>query len=69
MENQLKFKRIQQKYSQTDMARNLNIAVSTYNMYENENRRVPLKIATKISDVLKCEVDDLFIPATFTIRK
>lgn len=69
MENKLRLKRMQHKHSQTDMARKLNIAISTYNMYENENRRIPLKVAKEISNILKCEVDDLFCPATFTIRK
>lgn len=69
MFNRLKSKRENKNYSQTYMAKQLNIAISTYNMYENENRRIPLKIAVDICKILDCKVEDLFYPATFTIRK
>lgn len=55
--------------TQIEMAQKLNIAVSTYNTYENGSRKVPQKIAREIAKVLGVDVLDIFLPATFTISK
>lgn len=55
--------------TQTEMAEILGIGVSTYNMYENGQRKIPEEIATKISQVLEQKKEDLFLPATFTVSK
>lgn len=55
--------------TQAEMAGILCIAVSTYNMYENGQRKVPDEIATKICEILDRKKEDLFLPATFTLSK
>lgn len=55
--------------SQIEMAERLEIPVSTYNVYENGNRKVPEEIARNIANILNVEVKDIFLPATFTISK
>lgn len=55
--------------SQIKMAEILKIPVSTYNVYENGNRRVPEEIARNISRILDVEIKDIFLPVTFTISK
>lgn len=55
--------------SQIEMARRLDIPVSTYNMYENGNRKVPENVAKKIANLLDVKVEDIFLPATFTVSK
>lgn len=55
--------------SQIEMAQKLNLPVSTYNVYENGNRKVPEEIARNIARILDVEVEDIFLPATFTIGK
>ncbi len=55
--------------SQVEMARLLNIPVSTYNVYENGNRKVPGEVAINIANVLNVKIKDIFLPATFTVSK
>lgn len=55
--------------SQMEMAEKLKIPVSTYNVYENGNRKVPEEIARNIAEILNVEIKDTFLPATFTISK
>lgn len=55
--------------NQTKMAKMLNIPVPTYNMYENGNRKVPEDIAKNIAKILEVDVEDIFLPATFTVSK
>ncbi|MBC8590650.1 helix-turn-helix transcriptional regulator [Wansuia hejianensis] len=55
--------------SQVEMAQKLSIPVSTYNVYENGNRKVPEEIARNIAKILNVEVKDIFLPATFTVSK
>ena len=54
---------------QIEMAKTLDIPVSTYNMYENGKRKVPSEIAYKIAKSREVEVEEIFLPASFTIRK
>lgn len=56
-------------YTQEDMAKLLGIGVSTYNMYENSQRNIPLKIAEEISKLLGMPIDHLFLPTKFTVSK
>jgi putative transcriptional regulator len=55
--------------TQSYIAEELGIAVSTYNMYEKGKRKVPEKIASGIARILEIERDDVFLPATFAISK
>lgn len=67
----MKLKKIRESknLTQQNMADLLNITVSAYNMYENGNRRIPAKIALSISKLFKVEMDDIFLPQTFTVSK
>jgi len=55
--------------TQSYIAGELGIAVSTYNMYEKGKRKVPEKIASGIARLLEIERDDIFLPATFAVSK
>ena len=55
--------------SQVEMAQKLGLPVSTYNVYENGNRKVPEEIARKIAYILDVEIEYIFLPATFTVSK
>lgn len=69
MNKTIEILRIEQGISQTDMAQRLGLPISTYNTYENGNRKVPEAIAYKIAKILNVKVEDIFLPATFTISK
>lgn len=55
--------------TQMEMAEHLNIAVSTYNMYENGIRTIPSDKAQQIAFILGVEINDIFLPIKFTISK
>lgn len=59
--------RISRGITQENMANQLNIATTTYCQYENGKRMVPRDIAEKISNILCCPVEEIFLPAKFTI--
>lgn len=61
--------RNKENLTQIEMAKILGISVSAYNMYENGNRKVPEQIASKIAQILKVNMEDIFLPATFTTSK
>lgn len=53
-------------YTQQFIADNIDVSVGCYNMYENNQRRIPKDKAEAIADVLKCKVSDIFTPCSFT---
>lgn len=55
--------------TQEQMAANLDIALSTYNQYENGARSVPRSIAEAAAKILGVSVEDIFLPTKFTISK
>lgn len=57
------------KITQEQMAKRLNIGISTYNQYENSQRNIPFDVAEKIATILKVRVDDIFLPIKFTVSK
>lgn len=59
-------KRIEKGYTQQFMAENINVSIGCYNMYENNQRKIPKDKAEGIARILECKVDDIFIPNTFT---
>lgn len=61
--------RNEKRITQEAMAKQLNIAVSTYNQYENAQRNVPVNLAKKIAEILGVEVEDIFLPIRFTLSK
>lgn len=59
-------KRTNKGYTQQFMADNIDVSVGCYNMYENNQRKIPKNKAEKIAEVLDCKVEDIFVPFTFT---
>jgi len=55
--------------TQSDVASRAGIAVSTYSMYENGLRPVPLHVAQTVAEALSCAVDEIFLPSKFTVSK
>lgn len=69
MKGTLETIRIAKGYSQSEMARKLDIPTSTYYVYETGKRKVPMDIAEKVSEILGEAINDIFLPATFTVSK
>lgn len=59
-------KRQEKGYTQQLMSENIDVSVGCYNMYENNQRKIPKQKAEAIAKLLDCEVQDIFIPFTFT---
>ncbi len=59
-------KRQEKGYTQQFMAENINVSIGCYNMYENNQRKIPKDKAEEIARVLECNVSDIFVPFTFT---
>lgn len=54
-------------YTQQFMAENINTSIGCYNMYENNQRKVPKEKAVLIAKVLECDMESIFTPSNFTI--
>jgi transcriptional regulator with XRE-family HTH domain len=54
--------------TQAQMAKALNIGTSAYNMYESASRKIPLKKAQQIAEILEINIDEIFTPASYTAR-
>lgn len=65
----LKETRIRNRKTQQQMAKLLNIGISTYNQYENSERDIPYKIAKSIAEMFGLELEDIFLPTRFTVSK
>lgn len=63
---QIEKKRQEKGYTQQFMADNIEVSVGCYNMYENNQRKIPKDKAERIADILECEISDIFVPFTFT---
>ena len=59
-------RRKEKDYTQQFMAESIDVSVGCYNMYENNQRKVPKEKALKIAEVLDCQLGDIFIPSSFT---
>ncbi len=55
--------------TQENMASLLKIATASYCQYENGQRMIPRSIAVRIAEILKCPVEEIFLPTKFTIRE
>ncbi len=55
--------------TQEQMAKELNIGISTYNQYENSQRNIPYDIAIKIAEILNVKIEEIFLPVRFTVSK
>lgn len=60
MNNKMKYYRNSQNMTQKECAKNLGIAVSTYNMIENNNRGVSLILAKRISNLFNKTIEEIF---------
>lgn len=65
----LKKIRKERGFSQRYMADQLKIGISTYNQYENSNRKIPIDKAKDIAKILNMKIEDIFLPTWFTIRE
>lgn len=63
---ELERRRKEAEYTQQFMADGIEVSVGCYNMYENNQRKVPIEKADKIAYLLNCKRDDIFIPSSFT---
>ena len=59
-------RRKEKEYTQQYMADGIEVSVGCYNMYENNQRKIPLEKAEKIAQLLNCTKDDIFVPCNFT---
>lgn len=69
MKKDLETLRAKNGYSQSEMAKMLQIPISTYYVYESGKRKVPIDIANKIANILGVDINNIFLPATFTVSK
>lgn len=56
----LKLLRKQEDKTQVEMAEILEISPQRYNMYENDRRKLPVKIAKKAADYFGVTLEDIF---------
>lgn len=56
-------------YTQQFMAENIETSIGCYNMYENNQRKVPKEKAILIAKVLEHELNDIFVPSSFTVSE
>ena len=56
-------------YTQQFMAENIEVSIGCYNMYENNQRKVPIEKAKRIAILLNCEIDNIFTPSSFTVSE
>ena len=59
-------RRKEKGYTQQFMADNIETSIGCYNMYENNQRKVPKEKAILIANVLECNLSDIFTPSSFT---
>lgn len=66
---ELEARRREKEYTQQYMAEKIDVSIGCYNMYENNQRKIPIDKATKIAKTLNCEMDDIFTPSSFTVSE
>lgn len=59
-------RRREKGFTQQFMADSINVSIGCYNMYENNQRKIPKNKAEGIAKVLDCNTRDIFVPFTFT---
>ena len=64
----LKKIRKERGFSQRYMADQLKIGISTYNQYENSNRKIPLDKAKDIAKILNMKIEDIFFHLVHNTR-
>lgn len=63
----LEKKRQERGYTQQFMAESIKVSIGCYNMYENNQRKIPKEKAEKIAHIFNCNVSELFMPSNFTV--
>ena len=56
-------------FTQQYMADEIDSSIGCYNMYENNQRKVPKDKAIKIANIFGCNLEDIFIPSIFTVSE
>lgn len=60
MKNKMKYFRIKNKLTQEEVAKELGISVSAYNMMENGSRNISLQRAKKLEKPFNASIDKIF---------
>ena len=66
---ELSMLRSERGLTQGEMANKLGISPATYCQYERGQRLIPCKIAEETAKILSTPMNDIFLPAKFTICK
>lgn len=66
--SQLAELRIAMGFTQEYMAEKLEVSTVAYHMYETGKRKVPEEKADKIAEILEKQVEDIFLPSSFSLR-
>lgn len=66
---EIEFRRKEKGFTQQYMAEKIDVSIGCYNMYENNQRKVPVEKAEKIVEILNCKMDDIFVPSSFTVSE
>lgn len=56
----MKYFRIKNKLTQEEVAKKLDVLTSTYNMLENNKRKISLEIAKKLEGIFNATIDEIF---------
>lgn len=57
----LKGKRVEKGYTQSDIAKLMNMATSTYNLKENGSREFSMSECIELMKILECSFEDIFL--------
>ena len=55
--NRIKILREENKWTQSDLAKKMNLALSSIAMYEKEDRKPSLEVLVKLSEIFDCSID------------
>lgn len=67
--NRVKEIRLSKNITQKDLARNVGISVSHLNRIENDGRKLPFALGSRIAKALGCSMAEIFLHQKFTISK
>lgn len=66
--NAMEMRRKEKSFTQEALAKRIGVAPSTYSQYASGARLIPLEKSKLIAAALECSVEEIFLPAKFTIR-
>lgn len=67
--NAMEMRRKEKLFTQEALARRIGVAPSTYSQYASGSRLIPLEKSKLIAAALECSIDEIFLPAKFTVRE